>query len=313
MNESREKKTLLLLYILGAYLLFQLFWWAYLQVDITKELLDLRFKTTGIDQGDVYRKKVMMIIGEGSVFIFLLGLGFWQVRKNITKELRLARMEKTFILSVTHELKTPIAAVKLFLETMKSRKLSEEQQSKVISDALKETVRLQSLTDNILLATRLDQKQSGFFQEEVSFSQVLNSCIQRFEVMDEKNRRFRSKIQGEVTIHGDHQLLQSLSINLIENALKYSPTDSPIDVSLSRSNSSIILSIADQGSGIPESEQTRVFEKFYRLGNEETRKNKGTGLGLYLVKNIVRLHNGTVKIENNTPHGTRFILEFPCI
>jgi signal transduction histidine kinase len=75
----------------------------------------------------------------------------------------------------------------------------------------------------------------------------------------------------------------------------------------------LLLSISDQGTGIPESEHGRVFEKFYRLGNEETRKNKGTGLGLYLVKNIVRLHNGTIRIENNTPQGTKFILEFPSI
>lgn len=310
MAESKEKRTLFILYILGIYILFQATWWAYHLVDMNFQMFEMKSLMTGMDYSKMYQTKVWMIIGEGSIFILLLGLGFWQIKKNISQELRLARMEKTFLLSVTHELKTPIAAVKLFLETLKTRKLEPEQHQKILQDAIKEANRLETLSENILLATRLDQQGQLIHEEEFNLSDTIKSAISRYRSLFPE-RRINTDIQDNVSFYGDAQLMLALVSNLIENAIKYSTSNDEVQIHLQQFNQSTTLVIADQGQGIPLDERQRVFTKFYRLGNENTRKTKGTGLGLYIVKNIVKLHGGMISILSNQPKGSRFELDFP--
>ena len=179
MSERKEKRTLLLLYALGVYIALQLVWWGYLQVSLNREMLAHIAEETGTDQSANFQKKVWMILGEGSVFLILLAIGFFRIRKNISGELRLARMEKTFLLSVTHELKTPIAAIKLMLETLKRGKTDAAANEKLIQDALRETQRLQTLSENILLVTRFDQPGGGFVFEQVNLSDIVKQCANR--------------------------------------------------------------------------------------------------------------------------------------
>jgi K+-sensing histidine kinase KdpD len=196
-------------------------------------------------------------------------------------------MEKTFLLSVTHELKTPIAAVKLFLETLRSRKLNEEQQSKIITDALRETNRLQDLSENILLATRLDQRGKAILSEEVNFSETARFIAQRMSNLFPSSN-IQSFIAPDIIISSDHQLITALITNLIENAVKYSPKECNITIKLLEQSNAVKLIVIDEGIGISNEEKDRIFDKFYRIGNEDTRKTKGTGLGLYIVKNYIK-------------------------
>jgi signal transduction histidine kinase len=310
MSESKDRRTLFILYTLGIYILFQATWWAYHLINLNKELYEYKSIIFGVNHSQIFQSKMWMIIGEGSIFILLLLLGFWWIRKNISRELRLARMEKTFLLSVTHELKTPIAAVKLFLETLRSRKLNDEQQSKIIADALRETNRLQDLSENILLATRLDQRGKAILSEEVNFSETARYISQRLTNLF-PDYTIVSYITPDITISSDHQLITALITNLIENAIKYSPKGSCITIKLHELPESVKLIISDEGLGIANEEKSRIFDKFYRIGNEDTRKTKGTGLGLYIVKNIVKLHHGNISISNNTPKGSIFEIVFP--
>jgi two-component system phosphate regulon sensor histidine kinase PhoR len=310
MSESKDKRTLFILYTLGIYILFQATWWAYHLINLNKELYEYKSIILGVSHATIYQSKTWMIIGEGSIFILLLLLGFWWIRKNISKELRLARMEKTFLLSVTHELKTPIAAVKLFLETLRSRKLSEDQQTKIISDALRETNRLQDLSENILLATRLDQRGNAILSEDVNFSETARHITHRMGNLF-PDYKIQSFITPDIIISSDHQLITALITNLIENAIKYSPKGSNITIKLTELSNAVKLQIIDEGIGISNEEKQRIFDKFYRIGNEDTRKTKGTGLGLYIVKNIVKLHSGVVSVTNNTPQGSIFEIVFP--
>jgi signal transduction histidine kinase len=310
MSGSKDKRTLFILYTLGIYILFQATWWAYHLINLNKELYEYKSIILGVSHATIYQSKTWMIIGEGSIFILLLLIGFWWIRKNISKELRLARMEKTFLLSVTHELKTPIAAVKLFLETLRSRKLSEEQQTKIISDALRETNRLQDLSENILLATRLDQRGNAILSEEVNFSETARHITQRMGNLF-PDYKIHSFISPDIVISSDHQLITALITNLIENAIKYSSKGSNITIKLTELSNAVKLQIIDEGIGISNEEKQRIFDKFYRIGNEDTRKTKGTGLGLYIVKNIVKLHSGVVSVSNNTPQGSIFEIIFP--
>ena len=112
-------------------------------------------------------------------------------------------------------------------------------------------------------------------------------------------------------INADVSGMISIVTNLLENASKYSEVGSEIKIDLAEENNSIVLSVSDAGEGIPDEEKENIFMKFYRIGNENTRKKKGTGLGLFIVKNLVLLHNGAIEVKNNSPKGTIFALQFP--
>ncbi|MFN6380227.1 MAG: sensor histidine kinase [Flavobacteriales bacterium] len=312
MVDSKEKRTLYILYILGLYILFQAGWWAYHLIDINRELYELRTITLGINHSEIYQKKVWMILGEGLIFFLLLAFGFYTIKRNVSKELRLAKREKSFLLSVTHELKTPIAAVKLFLETLRTRKLSSEQEQKIIEDALKENTRLQVLSENILLVTRLDDSRDHVFIEKVNVSDLLQNSLQRYQSLSPELVVERN-IQTKGETKGDGQLLSAVFNNLIENAIKYSKKEKKIEVTLLEEQGVLVLKVKDNGIGISTDERQRIFEKFYRVGNEDTRKTKGTGLGLYIVKNIVKLHGGSVEVKSELNEGSTFTVKLPII
>lgn len=278
--------------------------------DVYTQLYDALGQLEGQSMNDIRSRKISMLVGEGSVFVVLLILGFWQIKRALKREFELARMEKTFLLSVTHELKTPIAAVKLSLETLKSRKLSEEQQAQILTDALRENNRLQFLSENILLATRLDQKQHHLQKETIDFSALILAEVNRFQL---NTGRLESNIQSNLQLVGEPELLRALVSNLIENALKYSSSEEAVFVDAKHENNQIILSVADHGQGIAEKELPHIFEKFYRIGNEETRRHKGTGLGLYIVKSILKLHEGKIDVRSNQPQGTIFTVQLNAI
>lgn len=292
---SNPRKTFWLLNVLGMYILLQLCWWGYLLI-----------RSSDPQNVDIsIHPKPAMVVGEGLVFLFLLGAGFWYIRKNIRQELRLARMEQTFLLSVTHELKTPISAIKLFLSTLKTRKLTEDQIKEILDNAIVESDRLQNLTENILLATRMDHDSGNLALQELDFSELVEQQMERWRRSHGQKRDFTFHVKSNIVINGDPNLLNALLNNLVDNAVKYSGDNGNIDVSLDRDEVSVMLTISDNGPGISDDEKALVFEKFYRIGNESTRAHKGTGLGLHLVKSIARLHDASVRIKNNQPQGLK--------
>ena len=123
--------------------------------------------------------------------------------------------------------------------------------------------------------------------------------------------RFEMEIQEEVAVNGDVTLLQMAIHNLLENAVKYTPADSPIRIDLNIVNDQAHLQVADHGQGIPDTEKKKIFSKFYRVGDETTRKTKGTGLGLYLTARIIKQHKGRLLVKNNVPEGAVFEICLP--
>lgn len=249
-------------------------------------------------------------IGEGSVFLVVLLLGAFYVYRVVHREMRLSSQQQNFMMAVTHELKTPIAVAKLSLETLAKRKLGEEQQARLIQNALTETERLNQLSSNILLAAQLEEGRYASVQEPLSLSDLVEKTVRSF------SERFPGRlpdpgITDGLDVKGDPLLLELAINNLIENALKYSPKNSPVKVTLSAEGArGIRFQVADQGEGIPDAEKSMIFRKFYRVGNEQTRKTKGTGLGLYLSKAIVRKHRGQISIADNHPVGSIFSITF---
>ena len=255
------------------------------------------------------RNKIFMIVGEGGVFLLLLFLGIWWIKKNVWQDLTRAQKEKNFLLAVTHELKTPIAAIRLNSQTLKNRKLSEEQSQDLCTDIITESNRLETLVNNILLATQFEQNTVLGNWQKTDLSALVEAQIKRFQQLFPE-RTVNSNIHSNVFLQAEENMLVSLLFNLLENANKYSPVSEPISVLLKGSEHIVLMEISDFGIGIPNEERKSIFEKFHRVGNEETRSQKGTGLGLYIVKEICKAHKAEITISDNSPCGSRFQITF---
>ena len=212
------------------------------------------------------------------------------------------------MMAVTHELKTPIAVTQLNLETIVKRDLQPEQQQHLIQNTLKETKRLDALCNNILLASQFELGQYENSKQVVDLSAIAVQCVQSFEERY-TNRQCIPSIDASIQIQGEPLLLQLMINNLLDNANKYAATDTPIFIDLHVVGKAIELSVKDQGIGIALEERSKVFDKFYRVGAEQTRTTKGTGLGLYLCKKIVTFHDGGIFVKPNQPKGSIFVVQ----
>lgn len=248
-------------------------------------------------------------VSEGVTFFLLILVGAGFVYRSVRRQLRLQQQHQNFIMAVTHELKTPISVTHLNLETLQKYSLEPEKQKKLIRMTLQETSRLNDLTNNILISSQLDGEGYKSSKEELDISDLLKDRVHDFR-MRYPERNFKENIESEIELKGDPLLLQMLINNLVENAIKYSPKQKPITCVLRQHNRHIELSIIDEGPGIEENEKQRIFDKFYRIGNELTRKTQGTGLGLYLCRKIAKDHNADIRVTNNEPGGSNFTVMF---
>jgi two-component system phosphate regulon sensor histidine kinase PhoR len=318
-----QKRTVLIFSIFVSYIIFQFLWWEVLLVkqsnEIIKEKQNLvalsstNFNTILKDIEDLESKKikrVYMIVGEGTVFMLILLFGIIKVRSSIKKEIDLNEQQKNFILSVSHELKTPIAASKLQIQTLLKHELNREKQIELLTNALEETERLNKLVENVLTVNQLSNKNISFHKEEFNCSELLELTVKRYFPNFVKSNALKLNIEEGIFLNADKDLIQSIVINLIENAIKYSFNEVDIIVKLKKENHKTILEISDKGIGISAIEKEKIFEKFYRSGNEDTRKTKGTGIGLFLVKSICDLHHASISVLPNQPKGSVFKIEF---
>lgn len=301
MNNKKANRFRAVLLILFFYILAQLAWWAFL---ITKLTADVYEGDPRMDH------RIAMVWGEGIVFASLLLAGFILTYRSYSKELKLAKQQRNFLMSVTHEFKTPIASLSLSLQTLQSRKLDENKFQDLIHHALQDTQRLNSLAENMLLATRIDQNLFPVHKMPLNISDLLKNTINSLLAL-ESNHRFELHIEENIQMNADAFMIQSVWSNLIENAMKYSPSNSIIAIVLKHKEKEILFQISDQGDGILPEDTKRIFQKFVRLGNEDTRKTKGTGLGLYLVDYFVKQHQGNISVLPNQPKGTKFLVQFP--
>ena len=285
------KRPLLIFYSLIIYTVLQVVWWGRLLLAAKPDSL-------------------AMILGEGAVFIFIFIIGVYYMHKAIKGERKLHTQQKNFLLSVTHELKSPLASIKLYLETILKRDLDPVQQNSFLKNSLKDIERLDDLVENMLIATKIENQSYTFPKEQLNFSQLVNSVAERLQLHTCNSEVIKVSVQPFIFLHGDKFALTSVVTNLIENAVKYSPPCEEVKVTLKQKGDQIYFIVADLGIGINDQEKSRIFEKFYRVGSEETRKTKGTGLGLFIVKQVLDKHQALIKVRNNNPSGTIFEVIF---
>jgi len=286
------KKSLLIFYFLLLYALFEMFWWGTVVINLQPQ-------------------KMAMILGEGSIFIFLLCVGAYFIHASIKKEDKLKEQQQNFLMSVTHELKSPLAAIKLSLQTIVKRDLEKQVQTSLLNNSLIDIERLDDLVDNMLLATKIESRTYSFPKEAFDFSELVTKITDRLQVHSCGNQQIiKTAIKSGINVVGDQFALSSVVTNLVENAVKYSGPCAEVAVELCQNDGKPFLTISDKGPGIPDGEKMLIFDKFYRVGDENVRKAKGTGLGLFIVKEVLQNHDADISVKDNTPQGAIFEVTF---
>jgi K+-sensing histidine kinase KdpD len=255
------------------------------------------------------RRTTTQFILEGATFLALILIGAVYVYRVVRRQINMQLQQQNFMMAVTHELKTPIAVAQLNLETLQKHNLDEAKKQKLIQMTLQETNRLNHLASNVLVSAQLEGGGYRLAMEELDLSSLVSTCASDF-VHRFPERNWTTEIEPAVEITGDMLLLQILVNNLLENALKYTHKGALIICRLIKQANHIVFQVIDDGPGIPEDEKKNIFEKFYRVGNEQTRSARGTGLGLHLCKKIASDHSAKISVSDNQPTGSIFTVKF---
>ena len=287
------KKPLVIFYAIIIYAVAELVWWGYMLVKMQPE-----------------RKG--MILSEGMMFGLVLLAGAFYMHKSLARERKLQEQKKNFLLSVTHELKSPLASIKLLLQTIQKRDLTKEQIQDFIGKSLLDIERLDDMVENMLLASKIENSSYTFPKAKFSLSVLVDSIVNRLQITkcDGNQQIINAEIEPKIEITGDKFALTSVVTNLIENAIKYSKPCEAVEVRLFAKEGRIHFHVADHGIGIADNEKSRIFDRFYRVGSEDTRNTKGTGLGLYIVKQVLDKHEASIKVKDNRPAGSIFEVVF---
>jgi two-component system, OmpR family, phosphate regulon sensor histidine kinase PhoR len=260
------------------------------------------------------RALYITMLALGTTFLALLLLGVVTYLFLSIKAIRLNQRQSNFIDSVTHELKSPLAALKLCLQTLERRQLSPEQQSEFYGFMVEDLQRLHNLIDHLLDAARLDQKPLERDAEDIELAALLERCA---ATMSQRYRLPPDAIRRELTpawVRARPADLEMVFRNLLDNAVKYAGDQPEVNIDLhSNGDGQVMVRISDNGPGIPPPLRRKIFGRFVRLGNELERAKPGTGLGLYIVRTLVRRMHGkvTVRGRDNEP-GTIFEVALPA-
>jgi signal transduction histidine kinase len=287
------RRSLVIFYAIIIYALAELMWWGYMLVNLQP-------------------RRFAMIMGEGSMFIIVFLTGAYYLHTSMKKERKLIEQKKNFLLSVTHELKSPLASIKILLQTIQKRDLTKAQILDFIDKSLLDVERLDDMVENMLLASKIDNRSYTFPKAQFNLSVLVDSIVNRLQITkcDCNQQIINAEIEPKIEITGDKFALTSVVTNLVENAVKYSKPCMAVDVKLFQKDGKVYFQVADHGIGISDSEKTRIFDKFYRVGSEDTRNTKGTGLGLYIVKEVLDKHQASIRVKDNRPAGSVFEVVF---
>jgi two-component system, OmpR family, sensor histidine kinase SenX3 len=263
-----------------------------------------------------WREIVPLVLG--IIFFGLIIAGIIVYTVFLVREIHKNDQQDSFLNAVTHELKTPIASIRLYLETLEHRQVSEQQRHDFYRIMLEDTDRLIGTVEQVLKAGEARHGSNKKNWQEVDFSGVVLETVELTRVrhhLPPQELRFGVKPQDKLLMKGNPQELRTAVFNLIENAIKYSGDTKNIVVDvLTPDIDTILLQVRDQGVGIPTSELKRIFKRFYRVSNSATGRVKGTGLGLFIVRSIARRHGGEAFAESQgAGRGSTFTLRLPRV
>jgi signal transduction histidine kinase len=255
----------------------------------------------------------------GVIFFSLIITGLILNTSFLIREIRRNEQQDAFLNAVTHELKTPIASIRLYLETLKTRDIKPAKQQEFYDVMLADSDRLLNTVEQVLLASRAREQKRLLNVSEINLTRLLRDCAERIRHrygLTDGAISLPASAEDKIKISGDTDELQAVFMNLLDNAVKYS-LEKEVKIALNVKNLNekyVIVRIKDSGIGLPQSELKRIFRRFYRVPNRATQKAKGTGLGLFIVRSIVSKHGGKIWAESaGLGAGSTFMVQLPKI
>jgi signal transduction histidine kinase len=251
------------------------------------------------------------IIGGLSIF---LAFGVWLTYRNVSREMALARLKSDFVANVSHELRTPLALIRLYAETLEMGRLTNPEKPQEYYRIIREeSERLTALINNILDFSRIEAGRKEYEFRETNLAELVRNTLDSYRYQIEQHGfAFQAQIAEDVPpMQVDREAIARSLLNLVNNAVKYSASEKFLGVKLYRDNGAVKIEVIDHGIGIPHSEQSKIFEKFYRAGDPLVHNTKGSGLGLSLVRHIVQAHGGEVSVESAPGKGSKFTIALP--
>jgi len=294
-------------------------WWIIFMAKLTNEKVEIARKL-GADAEfleELHRQEIVrqiMVGSEGVVFLLLVLLGVWLIYRSLRQAETLRRRQENFVMAVTHELKTPMASVGVYLDTLQSEKISLEKKTQVIPKMKNDLHRLERLVEDILEAGRFEAGESRLNLQPVDLGALLHTLADGLaERHDTGAVKVVRHFDAGVELIADAAVIGRAIGAILDNAVKYAGGQSPdITITLNRNGRNAEIVIADKGVGIQKQELELIFERFYRVGHEMTRASRGTGLGLYLCREMIRAHGGEVLARSEgVGHGTEFTVTLP--
>jgi signal transduction histidine kinase len=274
--------------------------------------LGIKFQGTSVDAlGRSWVQRSFLILG---VLSLLLVGGLVLTYRSVSKEMALARLKSDFVSNVSHELRTPLSLIRLYAETLElGRVKAQEKVEEYYRIIRKESERLTALINNILDFSRIEAGRKEYEFRKTDIAELVTNTLDTYrDQIDQQGFSFEQHIDPTIPpVRVDREAIARSLVNLVNNALKYSADEKFIGVRLYRADGILKLEVVDRGIGIARSEQSKIFEKFYRAGDPLVHNTKGSGLGLSLVRHIAHAHGGEVEVESTPGKGSKFTLCLP--
>jgi signal transduction histidine kinase len=245
-----------------------------------------------------------------AILSILSGFLLW---RDMRREAHIAELRTQFVSSVSHELKTPLTSIRMFAELLQMRESNDSQQVRFLDTIVSESERLTRLLNNVLDFSRIERGQKTYDLQPASLPEVVEAAVRtiQYPLTQQGFVLNLSVFDGIPPVAVDRDALQQAILNLLTNAMKYSGEQREIGLRLCEENGAALIQVSDRGIGIPENEQSRIFEKFYRVPIPENREISGTGLGLSLVAHIAEAHGGSVEVQSRPGEGSIFSIRIP--